>query len=140
MLTKITNPQIEIVFDNYPDFVKKQMFQLRNLIIAVAEETPAILELEETLKWGEPSFITPQGSTLRINWKPKTPNQYALYFKCTSKLVSTFKIIFDNQFQYEGSRAIVFPLDYNLPIPQVKACIKAALMYHQVKHLHSLGI
>ena len=41
-------------------------------------------ELEETLKWGEPSYLVKKGSTIRMDWKSKAPNQYAMYFKCTN--------------------------------------------------------
>ena len=40
-----------------------------------AEETEEITFLEETLKWGELSYITEIGSTLRMDWKPKSPNK-----------------------------------------------------------------
>ena len=51
---------------------------------------------EETLKWGEPSYLVKNGSTIRIDWKSKTPDQYAMYFKCTSKLVPVFRSLFKN--------------------------------------------
>jgi hypothetical protein len=75
-----------------------------------------------------------------MDWKSKTPDQYALYFKCTSRLVETFREVFGDLFQYEGNRAIVFHLDQNIPVPELKSCIKATLTYHKVKHLHRLGI
>lgn len=37
---------------------------LRELVIETAGETHGVDVLEETLKWGEPSFITKNGSTL----------------------------------------------------------------------------
>lgn len=61
-----------------------------------------INKLEETLKWGEPRFLNKNGSTLRIDWKEKTPNQYQMYFKCTSRLVETFKMVFGDLFEYES--------------------------------------
>jgi hypothetical protein len=135
-----SNPKIDEIFDSYPDTVRDKMQFLRELVIETAEETNGIVELEETLKWGEPSFITKIGSTLRMDWKEKTPNQYALYFKCTSRLVETFRMEFDHLFQYEGNRAIVFQLNQEIPVPELKACIKAALTYHKVKNLKTLGI
>ena len=85
MLQIKTDPRVESVFTKYPSDIKNKMLHLRNLILEVANEITDITELEETLKWGEPSYITKKGSTLRIDWKKKTPNQYAMYFKCTSK-------------------------------------------------------
>jgi hypothetical protein len=135
-----TNPDVEAVFSNYPDSVKSKMLMLRNLIIETASEIDEISNLEETLKWGEPSYLTRHGSTLRIDWKPKFPNQYAMYFKCTSRLVETFKLIFQDNFDFQGTRAIIFQLDDEIPEIQLKQCIKATLLYHKVKHLPTLGI
>lgn len=135
-----TDPRVEIVFANYPDFVRDKMQFLRELVIETAEEIHEISKLEETLKWGEPSFLAKGGSTLRMDWKEKTPDQYAMYFKCTSRLVDTFRLVFDNKFQFEGSRAIVFQLNQIIPIEELKECIRATLTYHKVKHLITLGI
>lgn len=135
-----TDPKVETIFALYPDFVRGKMQFLRQLVIETAEETNEIYELEETLKWGEPSFISKNGSTLRMDWKEKTPNQYAMYFQCTSRLVDTFKLVFGNKFQYEGKRAITFQLNQKIPEQELKECIKASLVYHNVKHLETLGI
>lgn len=135
-----TNPKVDIIFANYPDFVRDKMEFLRTLVLETAQEINEINRLEETLKWGEPSFVTKNGSTLRMDWKEKTPNQYALYFQCSSRLVDTFRLVFDQAFQYEGNRAIVFQLNQNIPLPELKSCIKATLTYHKVKGLESLGM
>ncbi|WP_167610742.1 DUF1801 domain-containing protein [Maribellus sediminis] len=135
-----TSSEFEKVFINYPDLVRNNMLFLRELIEETANEMHEITQLEETLKWGEPGFLTKNGSTIRIDWKPKTPQSYAMYFQCTSRLVETFKIIFKNTFQFEGKRAIVFQLNDKVPVAELKFCIKAALTYHKVKHLPTLGI
>lgn len=135
-----TDPKFEEVFANYPDFVRDKMQFLRELVIETAEEIEEISTLEETLKWGEPSFLTKNGSTLRMDWKAKTPDQYAMYFKCTSRLVDTFRMVFDHKFKFEGKRAIVFQLNQKIPELELKECIKASLTYHKVKKLITLGI
>lgn len=134
-----TNPQVKKVFAGYPEKVREKMQHLRALVIETAQEE-GIAELEETLKWGEPSFITKDGSTLRMDWKEKSPDQYAMYFQCTSRLVDTFRRVFDRTFQYEGNRAIVFQLNQRIPEAELKKCIKATLTYHKVKHLLTLGM
>lgn len=135
-----TNPKVKEVFEKYPNIVQEKLQFLRDLVIETADETEGIEELEECLKWGEPSFLTKNGSTLRMDWKDKNPEQYAMYFQCSSRLVSTFKIVFDQTFQYEGNRAIIFQLNQEIPEMKLKECIKAALLYHKVKHLITLGI
>ncbi len=139
-LTLKTNPKVEAVYANYPDSVRDKMQHLRKLIIETAEEMKDVTALEETLKWGEPSFVTKNGSTLRIDWKENTPNQYAMYFQCTSRLVDTFRLVFNHTFQYEGKRAIVFRLHQKIPEFELKACIKASLRYHDVKNQKNLGM
>ncbi len=135
-----TSPKFETKLETYPDFVRDKLKYLRALVIETAGETPEITNLEETLKWGEPSFLTKTGSTLRMDWKKKTPNQYQMYFKCTSRLVETFKLVFGELFEYEKNRAIIFQLDQEIPVVELKKCIKATLMYHKVKNDLTLGI
>jgi len=134
-----SNPKVKEVFNNYPGSVKPQMFHLRELVLAAASEIEGLEKLEETLKWGEPSYLTKYGSTVRIDWKVKNPDQYAIYFKCTSSLVPTFKIIYKDKFNFEGNRAIVFKLNDEIPEAELKHCISMALTYHKIKHLPLLG-
>ena len=135
-----TSPEIADKFNNYPDFVRDNMQFLRALVIKTAAETEGVHILEETLKWGEPSFLTKNGSTLRMDWKAKKPDQYALFFQCTSRLVDTFRMVFNHKFEYEGNRAIVFQLNQKIPVEELKQCIRATLTYHKVKDLETLGM
>ena len=135
-----SNPAVKLIFDRYPEAVRHKLLYLRELVLETAKETEEILKIEETLKWGEPSYLTKVGSTIRIDWKAKTPDQYAMYFKCTSLLVVTFKQAFKNTFKFEGNRAIIFELKDPIPVADLKCCIKTALRYHRVKHLPILGI
>jgi hypothetical protein len=135
-----TSPEVKSVFNNYPDQVREKIVNLRRLIMEAVQETENITSLEETLKWGEPSYLVKNGSTIRIDWKEKKPDQYAIYFKCTSKLVPSFKIVFKDKFEFEGDRAIVFQMDDKIPEKELKNCIKAGLTYHKIKHLPMLGL
>lgn len=133
------NPKVEDKFDNYPKEVREKLDYLRQLIMQTATKIDTIEEIEETLKWGEPSYLVKKGSTIRIDWKTKTPHQYAMYFKCTSKLVETFKEIYGDLFKYENNRAILFNLEDEVPETELKICIELALTYHLVKNKPRLG-
>jgi len=134
------NPKVEAVFNNYPDSIQKKLLNLRRLIFETAETIEGITSIEETLKWGEPSYLVKKGSTVRIDWKEKAPDQYAMYFKCTSKLLPTFKSVYKDIFTFEGNRAIVFQMSDTIPEAELKNCIKTTLTYHKVKHLPNLGL
>lgn len=133
------DPRVVEKLTSYPSEVKKKLEFVRDLIFETAEDIESIDEIEETLKWGEPSYLVKKGSTVRMDWKAKKPDQYAIYFKCTSKLVTTFRQVYGDKFQYEKNRAIVFELQEQVPIEETKECIKLALTYHTVKHLDLLG-
>ncbi|MCG8330336.1 MAG: DUF1801 domain-containing protein [Chitinophagales bacterium] len=135
-----TTPDVQQVFDRYPDHIKNKISNLRRLILESANEVASITQLEETLKWGEPSYLVKKGSTIRIDWKEKKPDQYGMYFQCTTKLVPSFKIAYGGLFRYEGNRAILFSMDEQIDEEALKNCIKAGLTYHKVKHLPTLGL
>ena len=123
----------------YPTRSNKKLLELRQLVISTATDL-GIAKLVETTKWGEPSYVTKSGSTIRMDWKPKTPNQYFLYFICSTELVNTFKIVFGEELTFEGNRAIVLNLNEELPIKAIQKCISLALTYHKIKHLPLLGV
>ena len=81
---------------------------LRRIIFETAARNDDVGALEETLKWGEPAYVTSNtksGSTVRIAWKRKNPDQYAMYFNCRTNLIETFRTMFADDFKYEGNRA-----------------------------------
>jgi len=139
-MDEIENPEVAEVFNMYPKRMRQKLMLLRQLVLDTASETEGIITLEETLKWGEPSYVTKGGSTIRIGWKESKPDQYVLYFDCKTSLVDTFKERYDNEFKFEGNRAIVFNGSDVLPIDEVKHCILLSLTYHSRKHLLMLGV
>ena len=133
---RFNEPAVEAVFSAYPKKIRNKLMFLRKLIFEIAAKTRGVGKLEETLKWGEPSYLTVKpktGSTIRINWKESLGEQYAIYFKCTTLLVSTFKKKYPTEFKYEGNRAILFNLNDKIPRVELSHCIELALTYHLIK-------
>ncbi|WP_111979319.1 DUF1801 domain-containing protein [Algibacillus agarilyticus] len=132
------DPSVQQKFDSYPEDVSVLLRSLRTLIYKVAEQEK-ILDLTETLKWGEPSYLSKMGSTIRIDWKAKHPMQYCIYFNCKTILIETFKEIYGDRFTYAGRRAIVFKIDQAIPHKELTHCISMSLRYKKIKHLPLLG-
>lgn len=130
--------EMALKFEHYPPKAKAALLQLRSIIIEVAA-FEGVSGFTETLKWGQPSYLAKNASTVRIDWSAKDPNHCRLYFICNTKLVDTFKELYPDTFQYEGNRAIAFELSQKLPIGALKHCLSLALNYHKVKHLPLLG-
>jgi hypothetical protein len=135
-----TEPLFAEKLASYPEPARSVLERLRDLVHQVVAETPALTSLTETLKWGEPSFVTPQGTTLRMDWKKRSPDTYAFYVSCSSQLIPTFRVVFGSELDFTGNRGILFRLDEEVPVGAVKQCIKTALTYHRVKHLPLLGL
>ena len=57
-MEKIENPEVAAVFDNYPERMRERLMLLRRLVIDTASETEGVGSLEETLRWGEPSYLS----------------------------------------------------------------------------------
>ena len=136
----ITDPQVAHIFKQYPIEIQEKLNLLRSMILETASNIESINIIEESLKWGEPGYSTKIGSTIRIDWKAKKPDEYAMYFHCKTKLVDTFKELYKNTFTFEGNRAIIFKTTDNVPIEELKHCIELSLTYHSIKHLPMLGV
>jgi hypothetical protein len=135
---RITNPQVAAVFAAYPDKIKSKLMFLRGMIFDVAAKADGVGVLEETLKWGQPSYLTTQsksGSLIRIDRIKSQTGKYAMYFHCQTTLVDTFKEMYRDKFKFEGNRCIIFSVDDMVPVDELRHCIYMALTYrlHVVK-------
>lgn len=132
------NSSVKEKFPTYPEEVAILLHKIRELIYIVAKQEN-IVDLTETLKWGEPSYASNVGSTIRFDWKAKSPKQYCLYFNCRTKLIGTFEEVYGDTFIYDGTRAIVFIVGQTIPIKELSHCISMSLRYKKIKHLALLG-
>ncbi len=139
-MESVDNPNVAKIFQSYPRNIRRKLMYLRQLIFDVASGTSDIGKVEETLKWGEPSYLVKGGSTVRIGWKESRPEYYVMYFNCNTKLVDTFKEVYSDSFNFEDSRAIVFRREDTVPSRVLKHCIALSLQYHKIKHLPLLGV
>jgi hypothetical protein len=130
---KIADPKVQEAFSVFSPAVRKKLLLLRSLIFDTARQTEGVGELEETLKWGQPSYLTKtskSGSTIRIGREKKTQGDFAIYFKCQTTLVATFRELYPDEFRFEGNRAILFNLNDKIPVHELSHCIALALTYH----------
>lgn len=124
-------------YNSYPKEVQKKILSLRTLILKVAQEDKEIDFIGEELKWGEPSFLTKSsGTTLRIDWKEKNPETISLYINCQTKLISIFKEMYPDDFDYIGSREVRLPLKGKLSQSKIKQIVRLTLKYHLIKNLY----
>lgn len=135
-MTTITNTQVEEVFAGYPPEVRKKVLALRELIYETAAETDGVGPLEETLKWGQPSYLTPKtksGTTVRISEIGAEPGKYGIFVHCTTSLVPTYRELYSDVLEFDGTRGIILDVDEDPPEDVLRHCIELALTYHKRK-------
>lgn len=130
--------EVQEKFNSYPKHIKPLLTQLREVVFSIAEESN-LGEVEETLKWGEPSYQVKGGSPVRMDWKEKYPDQYFLFFNCQTRLVETFRELYPETLEFEGNRAIVLYSNKKLPKKTIRHCIEMAMNYKSIRKLPLLG-
>jgi hypothetical protein len=129
-----TNATVEAAFAAYPEGVRAQLLALRGFILETAAATQGVGPVEEALRWGQPSYLTPKsksGSTIRID--RLKGGGYAMFFHCQTNLVETFRDHYGGVLRFAGNRAIEFREDDAVPAEALRHCIGLALTYHARK-------
>lgn len=126
-----SSPAVAAKFAAFPQPERNGLLALRQLIFDVARDTPGVGRIEETLKWGQPAYLTPEtksGSTIRLG----LPRQggFAIYTHCQTTILSDFQSLFPDGLVFEGNRAIHFAHDQELPLDRLRLLIANALTYH----------
>lgn len=129
---------IDVKIADYPPAVRTRFTEIRHLLHDTAKDCGS-QELEESLKWSEPSFKSKQGSPIRISWRADSPDALSVYFNCNTKLVATFREVLPDAFEYHGNRELTLPVTGDFSHTALTQCFSLALQYKQIKHLPLLG-
>jgi hypothetical protein len=135
------DPAVEAVFGAYPKPVRAKLLALRRLIFDTAKLTQGVGALQETLKWGQPSYLTPEtksGSTIRIDQVKPEAGQVAVYFHCQTNLVETFRELYP-ELSFGGNRSILLNAGDKVPAAALRHCVALALTYHLNKRKTGRG-
>lgn len=124
---------VAAAFAGVPGSVKPRLLEIRRLIFEVSKGMDAVGPLTETLRWGEPAYltqITRSGTTIRLGRSRSAPNDAAIFFNCQTSLVEEFRMQFADEFRFEKNRAVIIPHQRPLPENSVRFCLGRALTYH----------
>lgn len=119
---------VEAAFAAFPDHARAALVNLRALIFATAGEIGAG-PVEEALRWGQPAYLAPQGSTLRLGIA-KT-GEAALFVNCRTTLIEDFRPLAPAGSRFEGSRAILFDGPDGIDAAALSVLIARALSWHR---------
>ena len=119
----------------YSDAALAQLQPLRQLILTSAAATNGVGALEESIKWGEPSYAPLKrgiGSSIRL--APRRDGKVSMNFICHTGLIEQFREIYAQSLTFEGNRTIVIDTQKPLPRTELSHCISLALTYHLSKN------
>ena len=130
-MSAIGDAKVAAAFRAMPVRARGRLMFLRAMIFDVAAKTKGVGDLDETLKWGEPAYLTrsKSGSTIRLGWKASAPDEVAVYFICTTGLVDRFRELYPRSFRFGGNRALLFDIAGKVPEKALRHCIALALTY-----------
>jgi hypothetical protein len=120
-------------FDAFPAPIRRRLLDVRKLIFAAAKTDDAVGRLTETLKWGEPAYLTEQsgsGSTIRLGRVKGSDDHAAVLFNCKTTLIESFRERFPDAFEYRQNRALLLKVTGALPKQPLVVCLSLALTYH----------
>lgn len=118
-----------------PAAAQAHLTAMRGLIYATAAERAEIGALTETLKWGQPAYLTEQsksGTTLRLGWAADG-SSVSLLVHCQTSLISEWRARYDDMLTFVGHRELCIPTDTDLPRAPLTHCVAMALTYHARK-------
>ncbi|MBO9422496.1 DUF1801 domain-containing protein [Labrenzia sp. R4_2] len=128
------NATLSLIEQETPE-IRDGLLELRRLILETAAETDGIGKVVETLKWGQPSYLTEKpksGTTIRIASDGSELGDIALYVSCNTSLVSEWRGLFPDLI-FGGDRSLHLSLAKPLPLPELRQMIGMALTYHSRK-------
>lgn len=121
---------VKATFDVFPKDQRRLLSKARKLLIESAE-TAQVGPLTETLKWGQPAYLTEAskaGSTVRLGLHK---GQAAVFFNCQTTLVEGFRADFPEAFTYVGNRTVL--LEEASDEQALGICLARTLTYHRDK-------
>ncbi|PKA24535.1 hypothetical protein [Leptospira meyeri] len=129
----IPSEEVSSYYFNLTPVMFDKFMEIRTWIYELSESDERIGEIEECLKWAEPSFLTPKtksGSTIRIG--KVDDSEFSLYFNCKTTIAKEIAIEFP-ELNCDGRRALYFKTNQKLSKTKLIVCLKKALLYHKRK-------
>lgn len=124
--------EVKAAFKAFSPPILEGVMRLRDLVFEVAHETPEAGAIEEALRWGQPSYLTPEtksGTTIRLG--ASKAGGFAIFTHCQSRVIPAFREVVGDAFRYDGNRAVLFRDVDDIQVEPLAILIRHALTYHQ---------
>lgn len=117
-------------FAAFPPSAQDTLLALRRMIYDLAADLP-VGPIEETTKWGQPSYATPKTKAATpIRLGVAKSGEAALFTHCQTRVMSDFQAIAPRTLEFDGNRAVHIPAGQSVNLDELAPLIRAALTYH----------
>ena len=123
-------PEVAKAFDAMPSDIADVLCEARLAILHTAKMTAGVGQLTETLKWGEPAYLTEApktGTTLRLG---QIGGRAAVMVPCSTTIIEDARTVFGDLPELSGKRGLILGGDAQV----FGYIVSAALTYHMRKH------
>ena len=72
-MKRFADKRVQAAFAAFPPAARSRLLDLRAMVFEVADSLPGIGPIEESLRWGEPAYLTSSsraGTTVRLGCRP----------------------------------------------------------------------
>ncbi|MGJ8610082.1 MAG: DUF1801 domain-containing protein [Octadecabacter sp.] len=130
MTPPILSPAADAAYADIPQPARDILMALRALIFEVAATLP-VGRVEETTKWGQPSYATPDTkSATPIRLGITKSGDVAVFTHCQTTVMGDFRALAPPDMRFDGNRAVLLPADQPPSLDEIAPLIRAALTYH----------
>lgn len=127
------NKDITDIFEGFSSNIRRNLLRIRDIIYEEALSNSCVDELEESLKWGQPSYVSKNkaGTPIRLGLEKKSPGTFGLYVNCSTNLIETVRHMYGDKLTYDGNRGVLLVENDPLPEEELRHIINLALTYHR---------
>lgn len=130
-MNPFTTPEIENVYAHYDQQSYAMLQEIRTRIYELAAMNDQVGTIEESLKWGQPSYATVRpksGTPIRLDVFDE--QHVAIFVSCQSNLIERLRQIYGYDLEFSKNRAIVLSKNKPLNFTVLDDCLMRALTYH----------
>jgi hypothetical protein len=117
----------------FPQPARTTLMAVRAMIFDIAATLPPhhhVGRVEESTKWGQPSYATPDTkSATPIRLGLSKAGDPAIFTHCQSTVMRDFRDLAAPNLNFDGNRAVYLPNNYPPKLDEFAPLIRAALTY-----------
>ncbi|MGL5009050.1 MAG: DUF1801 domain-containing protein [Paracoccaceae bacterium] len=123
--------QVRAVFVGCSGPVRDGLLRLRGLIFAAAADHPEVGAVVESLRWGQPAYLTPEtGAACSLRIGALREDGFGLFVHCQTDLIANFLAGPGAGHRHDGTRGVLFRDVTDIRDGPISMLIAGALTYH----------